>query len=126
MTERKRAETRKQEEPGIDLQLADNVNQDQFFEGKVTIDNWAMTDKQRMLRSLSFETKVHDIFNPSYSSESEGTRANCEILLNENSSNASENLESIMSGNSNHTEIERCQNSNSENLMEDEIRESII
>ena len=87
----------------------------------MTIDNWAMTEKQRILKNTSFESKIHDIYNPTYSSESESTRAKY-ARLNESSSNAS-SLDSLLSENSNHTEIERC---SSENLNEDEIRESII
>ena len=70
----------------------------------MTIDNWAMTEKQRILKNTSFETKIHDIFNPSFSSESESTRAKF-ARLNDSSSNVSKSLESLMSENSNQTDI---------------------
>ena len=70
----------------------------------MTIDNWAMTEKQRILKNTSFETKIHDIFNPSFSSESESTQAKL-ARLNDSSSNVSKSLESLMSENSNQTDI---------------------
>ena len=40
-----------------------------MFEGKVTINNWAMTRAQRVFRNISFDSEVHDVYNPRFSSE---------------------------------------------------------
>lgn len=39
------------------------------FEGKVHINNWAVTRRQRVLMAISFESKEHDIYDPQYSSD---------------------------------------------------------
>ena len=47
---------RREEAKMDDLRLAETVNKEQSFEGKVTIENWAMTEKQKILLNTSFET----------------------------------------------------------------------
>ena len=48
------------------------MDEDEFV-GKVSISNWAMTRKQRILRSIDFESKTFDIYNPEFSSDEEET-----------------------------------------------------
>ena len=79
-----------------------------------------MTEKQRILKNLSFETKVYDIYKPSFSSDSGSYRAKYPDL-NMSSSNADSSLDGSDSslasiiGNKfsvtsihTDTEIERC------------------
>ena len=125
-TEAGQTTNRRQEEEKVDeLRLTETVNKEQSFEGKVTIENWAMTEKQRILLNISFETKMHDIYNPSFSSFDAGRHSKPVVSkLNESSSlSKSKSLESLLSGSSSHTDIQRC---SSENLVEDEIREAIV
>ena len=44
---------------------------DDEFTGKVSIFNWAQTRKQKILRDTEFEDKIHDIYNPEFSSDEE-------------------------------------------------------
>ena len=101
------------------------MNKEKSFEGKVTIDNWAMTDKQRILLNTSFETRMHDIYNPSFSSFDAGSQGKKQVQkLSETSSlSDSKSLGSLLSDNSGQTDIQRC---SSENLVDDEIRETIV
>ena len=48
------------------------MDEDEFV-GKVSITNWAMTRKQRILKSIDFEAKTFDIYNPEFSSDEETT-----------------------------------------------------
>ena len=48
------------------------MDEDEFV-GKVSITNWAMTRKQRILKSIDFEAKSFDIYNPEFSSDEETT-----------------------------------------------------
>ena len=41
------------------------------FSGKLTIFNWAMSRKQKILKSIEFESKTFDIYNPEFSSDEE-------------------------------------------------------
>lgn len=34
------------------------------FTGKVSLDNWTITRRQRVLQSISFESAEHDIYDP--------------------------------------------------------------
>lgn len=43
------------------------------FEGKLAINNWAMTRAQRIIRDISFESETYDIFHPAFSSGGEET-----------------------------------------------------
>jgi hypothetical protein len=59
------------------------------FEGKVTTNNWAVTRRQRVIRSISFESSIHDIFAPQFSSDTDSR-----IELQTSSSGIEESLES--------------------------------
>ena len=41
------------------------------FEGKVSINNWALTRRQRIVHALSFESQTYDIYDPYFSSDDE-------------------------------------------------------
>jgi len=41
------------------------------MEGPVSINNWARTRKQKIIRDLSFESNAFDIYEPYFSSEEE-------------------------------------------------------
>jgi hypothetical protein len=38
------------------------------FKGAVTITNWAISRRQRIVRDISFDSEHFDIFNPEFSS----------------------------------------------------------
>lgn len=38
--------------------------EEEEFSGKVTVTNWAITHKQKIYRDISFDSVVHDIYNP--------------------------------------------------------------
>ena len=119
---------------------------EEVFEGKVAPKNWAMTRAQRIIRDISFETNVHDIYSPKFSScgdntdedqfeyeEAEGKICDerfselnpCDDSVNNSISRQSSQLWTSQS--SNKTQLERCHADlyDSENLPDDEIRESI-
>ena len=146
------------------------------FEGKVTVENWAMSRAQKIIRNLSFDSDTYDIYAPKFSSEGadsahhdfdieaeehlfeteEAKGKICDERLSEmnpcgdgdsldSDSSASEpnirpdllsqalsaaghNPSQLSSGaQSNNTEMERCPpiHHDSENLHEDDIRESL-
>lgn len=40
-----------------------------YFEGELSYKNWARTRRQRIMQHISFESDVHDIYDPKYSSD---------------------------------------------------------
>ena len=52
------------------VQLDEEQDIDKSFEGQVTINNWGMTRRQRIIQNISFETQEHDIYNPDFSIDS--------------------------------------------------------
>ena len=75
--------------PSIEPEAEGNL--EDFFRGKVTIDNWVMTRRQRIVRNTSFETDSYDVYKPRFSSQSSGCgQQSCdksfELKLNHSSS----------------------------------------
>lgn len=123
--------------------------EEELFEGKVALNNWAMTRAQRIVRDDSFESETYNIFNPKFSSGGEETDHDdlsrfedeeaegkiCDERLSELNPcdySANESLGDTgspirHSHSSNKTQLERCPVDlyDSENLQEDDIRESV-
>lgn len=52
----------------------DNLNLlNDKFEGEVTITHWAKTRRQRILKDLSFESEVFNIYDPKFTSDEENS-----------------------------------------------------
>ena len=55
------------------IQQQDQLKLDELeeeeFEGKVAITNWAMSRAQKIIRDISFESKTFDIYRPEFSSQ---------------------------------------------------------
>ena len=43
----------------------------QKYEGNVTIERWARTRRQRIIKDISFESEVFNIYDPKFSSDEE-------------------------------------------------------
>lgn len=54
--------------------------EDEYFDGEVSIQNWARTRRQRILKNLSFESKEYNIYNPNFSSQNSQISRNLSSL----------------------------------------------
>lgn len=52
--------------------------EEEEFEGKVTVDNWAMSRAQKIIRNISFESATYDIYRPEFSSDASNTSSKCD------------------------------------------------
>ncbi len=41
----------------------------QYLDDNVTLERWARTHRQKILMNISFESEVHNIYNPRFSSD---------------------------------------------------------
>jgi hypothetical protein len=47
----------------------DGLLGERFLEGKVSVSKWARNRRQRIVRDISFDSDVHNIYEPVFSSE---------------------------------------------------------
>lgn len=60
----------------------DNLNLlNDKHEGNVTIERWARTRRQRIIKDISFESEVFNIYDPKFSSDEEDNHSDVDSLM---------------------------------------------
>ena len=62
------SEKRHQDKSRLDIDEKKDPFSEDFFVGKVSFEKWARTRRQRVLEATSFDSELHDIYRPRFSS----------------------------------------------------------